>query len=84
MATITIQVEDDLARRMEESARRAHQSVSEWVEERIKPAANQLASAAEPVADETHLGLDDFPRFAETKLKQDRLSRDVIYDERGC
>ena len=83
MATITIQVEDDLARRMEESARRAHQSLSDWVQERIKPAAIPLVSGDEPVADQTHLGLDDFPRFAETKLKQECLSRDVIYDERG-
>ena len=83
MATITIQVEDDLARRMEESARRAHQSLSDWVQERIQPAANHLVNEDEPVANETHLGLDDFPRFAETKLKLDRLSRDVIYDERG-
>lgn len=83
MATITIQVEDDLARRMEESARRAHQSVSEWVKERIHPAASPLPNGEEPVADQTHLGLDDFPRFAETQLKMERLSRDVIYDERG-
>lgn len=83
MATITIQVEDDLARRMEESARRAHQSLSDWVKERVMPVTTKVTSAVEPVADQTHLGLDDFPRFAETKLKQDRLSRDVIYDERG-
>ena len=83
MATITIQVEDDLARLLEESARRSHQSVSEWIKDRIQPAAARVASEDEPVADETHLGLDDFPRFAETRLKQDRLSRDVIYDERG-
>jgi hypothetical protein len=79
MATITIQVEDDLARQMEESARRAHQTVAEWITARIKPAPDDN----EPVASETHLGLEDFPRFAETKLKPDQLSRDIIYDERG-
>ncbi len=83
MATITIQVEDDLARRMEESARHAHQSLSDWVQERIKSATNQVAGAVEPVADQTHLSLDDFPRFATSKPQQERLSRDVIYDERG-
>ncbi len=83
MATITIQVEDDLARRMEESARRAHQTLSDWVQERVKPAAIPLVNGDEPVSDQTHLGLGDFPCFAKTKLTQDRLSRDVIYDERG-
>ena len=36
-----------------------------------------------PVADETKLGLEDFPQFPETKLQHESLSRDVIYDERG-
>ncbi len=83
MATITIQVEDDLARRMEESARRAHQSVSEWVQERVKPATDRAANNDELVASETHLGLDDFPRFTACMQTQNSLSRDVIYDERG-
>ena len=83
MSTITIEVEDDLARRMEEAARRAHQSVSEWVKERIKPAAETITSEDEPLADQTHLGLDDFPSFAEVRQQRDRVSRDVIYDERG-
>ena len=37
MATITIDLDDDLARHVEESARREHKSVSEWVKERVKP-----------------------------------------------
>ena len=36
-----------------------------------------------PVADETKLGLEDFPQFPESKLQHESLSRDVIYDERG-
>jgi hypothetical protein len=79
MATLTIQVEDDLARHVEESARREHKSVSDWIKERVK-----LATVNdEAVATETHLGLEDFPRFPEAKLKHEQLSRDVIYDERG-
>lgn len=87
MATLTIQLEDDLARHVEESARREHKSVSEWVKERVKPEADRAAALAaiedEPVADETQLGLEDFPQFPETKLKQEYLGRDALYDERG-
>jgi hypothetical protein len=36
MATITIDLDDDLARHVEESARREHKSVSEWVKERVQ------------------------------------------------
>ena len=35
------------------------------------------------VADETKLGLEDFPQFPEAGLPRESLSRDVIYDERG-
>ena len=35
------------------------------------------------VADETKLGLEDFPQFPDAVLKQEHLGRDVIYDERG-
>lgn len=35
MATLTIHLEDDIARSVEESARREHKSVSEWVRERV-------------------------------------------------
>jgi len=37
MATITIDLDDDLARHVEECARREHKSVSEWVKERVQP-----------------------------------------------
>lgn len=88
MATLTIQIDDDLARHVEESARREHKSVSDWVKERVQPGADGLARLAvaengEPVADETQLGLEDFPQFPETKIKQEGFGRDVIYDERG-
>lgn len=35
MATLTIQLEDDVARRVEESARREHKSVADWIRERV-------------------------------------------------
>jgi len=38
MATITIDLDDDLARHVEESARREHKSVSEWVKEQVRQA----------------------------------------------
>ena len=46
MATLTIQLEDDLDRAAEESARREHKSVSEWVKERVKPGADRGAALA--------------------------------------
>jgi hypothetical protein len=46
VATLTIQLEDDLARHVEESARREHKSVSEWVEERVRPEADRDARQA--------------------------------------
>jgi hypothetical protein len=36
MTTITINLDDDLAKHVEESARREHKSVSEWVRERMQ------------------------------------------------
>ena len=36
MATITIELDDDLARHVEESARSEHKSVSDWVKERAQ------------------------------------------------
>lgn len=35
MATLTLELEDGLVRRMEELARREHKSLSEWVAERV-------------------------------------------------
>ena len=35
MSTMTIDLEDDVARRVEESARREHKSVSDWLRERV-------------------------------------------------
>ena len=46
IATITIDLDYDLARHVEESARREHKSVSEWVKERVKPEANRAAVLA--------------------------------------
>lgn len=46
MATITIDLDDDLARHVEESARREHKSVSEWVQERVQPQADRAVILA--------------------------------------
>lgn len=46
MTTLTISLEDELARLVEESARREHKSISEWVGERIKPATDRAAALA--------------------------------------
>ena len=35
MSTLTIDLEDEVARRVEESARREHKSISEWLGERV-------------------------------------------------
>ena len=46
MATLTIDLEDDLARHVADSARREHKSVSEWVKDRVKPEAHRAAALA--------------------------------------
>jgi hypothetical protein len=46
MATLTIQLEDDLARHVEESARRDRKSLSEWVKEPVEPEADRAAARA--------------------------------------
>ena len=46
MPTLTIELDDMLARYVEESARREHKSVSEWVKERVKPGADRAAILA--------------------------------------
>jgi len=46
MATITIELDDALARHVKESARREHKSVSDWVTERVKPGADRAAVLA--------------------------------------
>lgn len=46
MTTLTINLADDLARHVEESARREHKSISEWVGERVKPGADSAAALA--------------------------------------
>ena len=43
MATITIDVDDELARHIEDSARREQQSMSEWVTQRVKPDVDRAA-----------------------------------------
>ena len=35
MTQLTIEFEDDVARRIEETARRAHKTMSEWVKDRV-------------------------------------------------
>ena len=47
MATITIDLDDDLARHVEESARREQKSVSEWVKERVQPQADRAGILAD-------------------------------------
>lgn len=39
MTTITIELDDELARQIEESAKREQQSLSEWVAQRVRPEA---------------------------------------------
>ncbi len=46
MATLTIHLEGDLARHVEESASREHKSVSEWIMERVKPETDRVAALA--------------------------------------
>ncbi len=46
MATLTINLKADLVRHVEESARREHKSISEWIEERVKPEADRAAAIA--------------------------------------
>ena len=46
MATLTIDLEDELARHVEDSARREHKSVSEWVRDRVRPEADRAAALA--------------------------------------
>lgn len=46
MTTIKIDLDDDLARHIEESARQEHKSVSEWVKERVKPEADRATVLA--------------------------------------
>jgi len=47
MATLTIHLNDSLARYVEEAARREHKSVSSWVEERVRPETDRFALIAE-------------------------------------
>jgi hypothetical protein len=37
MVTFTIDLDDDLARHIEDAARREHKSVSQWIKERVRP-----------------------------------------------
>jgi ribonuclease HI len=46
VATLTIDLEDDIARHVEESARREHKSVSDWVKERLNPENDRAAALA--------------------------------------
>ena len=46
MTTITIDIDDDIARHVAESARLEHKSVSDWVAERVKPDADRAVTLA--------------------------------------
>ena len=46
MTTLIIDIDDDLARHVEESAHREHKSVSEWIRERITPEADRAVTLA--------------------------------------
>jgi hypothetical protein len=46
MTTLIINIDDDLARHVEESARREHKSISEWIKERVTPEADRAAALA--------------------------------------
>lgn len=46
MTTITITLDDDVARHVMESALREQKSVSEWVAERVRPGAIDVAALA--------------------------------------
>lgn len=50
MTTITIDLDDDLAKHVEEAARLEHKSVPEWVRERMKPDFARGLVALEAVA----------------------------------
>jgi hypothetical protein len=47
MATITIDLDDELARHVEDSARRERKSVSDWVKERLTAKADHAAVLAD-------------------------------------
>jgi hypothetical protein len=46
MTTLNIELDDELARHVEESARRENKSVSEWVKERVRPEADRATLLA--------------------------------------
>lgn len=46
MTTITIRLEDDVVRFVEESARREHKSASEWVQEHVTSEADRAKHSA--------------------------------------
>ena len=52
MATITIDLDDELARHVKESAQREHKSISDWVRERVETDMITGLAALEAVARE--------------------------------
>lgn len=46
MVTLTIHLDDEIARQVQECARREHKSVSEWFKERVRPEANRAGALA--------------------------------------
>ena len=47
MVSMTIELDEDLARHVEVATQREHKSVSEWVKERVKPEADRAMVLAE-------------------------------------
>ena len=75
MSTLTIDLEDEVARRVEESARREHKSISEWLGERVALVA---AMEAQALANQTK-DLSDMYDFGGTKQK----GRDAMVSRQG-
>jgi hypothetical protein len=46
MTTVTVELDDELVRYVEEAAKREHKSLSEWVKERVKPETDRVAMLA--------------------------------------
>jgi len=46
MTTITIVLDDDLTRQVEEAARREHKSVAEWIKDRVRAQGNRTTLLA--------------------------------------
>ena len=47
MATVTIELDDDLARHVEDSARRENKSIAEWIKDQLRPLPDQIFATVE-------------------------------------